>query len=91
MNRKRQIPEFRSDESERVFWTENDSTQFVEWQAVQRRRFPNLKPALRRISLRLPVWMIEDLKVLANKRDVSYQSLLKVFLVERLERERRRA
>jgi len=91
MNRKRQIPEFRSDESERVFWTENDSTQFVEWQAAQRRRFPNLKPALRRISLRLPVWMIEDLKVLANKRDVSYQSLLKVFLVERLERERRRA
>ena len=51
----------------------------------------NLKPPLRSISLRLPVSMIEDLKVLANKRDVPYQSLLKVFLAERLEQERRRA
>ena len=50
-----------------------------------------MKPTLRTISLRLPVHMIEDLKVLANKRDVPYQSLLKVFLAERLEKERRRA
>ncbi len=54
------------------------------------RRLPNLKPSLRTISLCLPVSMIEDLKVLANKRDVPYQSLLKVFLTERLEVERRR-
>jgi uncharacterized DUF497 family protein len=88
---KKQIPEFRSEEDERSFWANHDSTEFIDWQAAQRRRFPNLKPSLRTISLRLPVSMIEDLKALANKRDVPYQSLLKVFLAERLERERRRA
>lgn len=87
---KQQIPEFRSEEEERAFWTGHDSTEFIDWQAAQRRRFPNLKPSLRTISLRLPVSMIEDLKVLAHKRDVPYQSLLKVFLAERLEMERRR-
>ena len=88
---KKQIPEFRSEEDERNFWAEHDSTEFIDWKAAGLRRFPNLKPSLRTISLRLPVSMIEDLKVLANKRDVPYQSLLKVFLAERLERERRRA
>jgi predicted DNA binding CopG/RHH family protein len=89
--KKRQIPEFSSEEDERSFWAKHDSTEFIDWQAAQRRRFPNLKPSLRTISLRLPVSMIEDLKVLAHKRDVPYQSLLKVFLAERLEKERRRA
>ena len=88
---KKHIPEFRSEEDERKFWAKHDSTEFIDWQASPRRRFPNLKPSLRTISLRLPVSMIEDLKVLANKRDVPYQSLLKVFLAERLERERRSA
>ena len=87
----KQIPEFRSEEDERSFWAKHDSTEFIDWQAAQRRRFPNLKPSLRTISLRLPVSMIEDLKVLAHKCDVPHQSLLKVFLAERLERERRRA
>ena len=87
---KKQIPEFRSQEDERTFWAKHDSTEFIDWQSAQRRRFPNLKPSLRTISLRLPVSMIEDLKVLANQRDVPYQSLLKVFLAERLETERRR-
>jgi predicted DNA binding CopG/RHH family protein len=88
---KKHIPEFRSEDEERSFWAEHDSSDFIDWQAAQRRRFPNLKPSLRTISLRLPVSMIEELKILANKRDVPYQSLLKVFLAERLERERRRA
>jgi predicted DNA binding CopG/RHH family protein len=88
---KKQIPKFRSEDEERNFWAEHDSTDFIDWQAAQRRRFPNLKPSLRTISLRLPVSMIEELKVLANRRDVPYQSLLKVFLAERLESERRRA
>ena len=88
---KKPVPEFRSEEDERNFWAKHDSTGIIDWQAAQRRRFPNLKPSLRTISLRLPVSMIEDLKVLANKRDVPYQSLLKVFLAERLERERQRA
>jgi len=89
--KKKPVPEFRSEEEEREFWAGHDSTEFIDWQSAQRRRFPNLKPSLRTISLRLPVYMIEDLKILANKRDVPYQSLLKVFLAERLERERRRA
>ena len=85
------VPEFQSEDEEREFWATHDSTKFVDWRKGGRRTFPNLKPTLRTISLRLPVYMIEDLKVLANKRDVPYQSLLKVFLAERLEKERRRA
>ncbi len=85
------VPEFRSEDEEREFWAKHDSTEMIDWQSAQRRKFPNLKPTLRTISLRLPVAMIEDLKVLANKKDVPYQSLLKVFLAERLEKERRRA
>jgi predicted DNA binding CopG/RHH family protein len=84
----KRIPEFRSEDDERAFWATRDSTEFIDWNAAKRRRLPNLKPTLRTISLRLPVSMIEDLKVLANQRDVPYQSLLKVFLAERLERER---
>jgi len=87
---KKQIPQFRTEEEERRFWSEHDSTEFIDWHAAERRRFPHLKPSLRTISLRLPVAMIEDLKMLANKRDVPYQSLLKVFLAERLEKERSR-
>jgi predicted DNA binding CopG/RHH family protein len=86
---KKLVPKFRSEEDERKFWAKNDSTEFIDWQDGQRRKFPRLKPSSRTISLRLPVSMIEDLKILANKRDVPYQSLLKVFLAERLEKERR--
>jgi predicted DNA binding CopG/RHH family protein len=86
---KKQIPKFRSEDDERKFWATNDSSEFIDWQSGQKRKFPKLKPSLRTISLRLPVSMIEDLKILANKRDVPYQSLLKVFLAERLEKERR--
>ena len=89
--KKRAVPEFRSEDQEREFWGSHDSTEFVEWRNAGRQKFPNLKPTLRTISLRLPVSMIEDLKILANQRDVPYQSLLKVFLAERLKKERRRA
>jgi predicted DNA binding CopG/RHH family protein len=89
--KKRPAPEFRSEDGERRFWAEHDSTEFIDWQSAQRRKFPNLKPSPWTISLRLPVSMIEELKVLANKKDGPYQSLLKVFLAERLEEERRRA
>ena len=88
--KRKPVPEFRSEDEERRFWAKNDSTEFIDWQGATLRKLPNLKPTLRTISLRLPVSMIEDLKVLANKRDVPYQSLLKVFLAERLEKERRR-
>jgi predicted DNA binding CopG/RHH family protein len=89
--KKKAVPEFQSEDDEREFWASRDSTEFVDWRSGARRKFPNLKPTLRTISLRLPVSMIEDLKILANKRDVPYQSLLKVFLADRLKKELRRA
>jgi len=85
---KKKLPKFKNEDEEREFWATADSTEYVDWQAGKRKRLVQLKPALRTISLRLPVSMIEDLKVLANRRDVPYQSLLKVFLAERLARER---
>jgi predicted DNA binding CopG/RHH family protein len=88
---KKQVPEFRTEDQERAFWATHDSTDYIDWSQARPRKLANLKPSLRTISLRLPVSMIEDLKLLANKRDVPYQSLLKVFLAERLEQERRRA
>jgi len=84
---KKKLPEFKNEDAERKFWAAADSTEYVDWQSGKRQKFVNLKPSLRTISLRLPVSMIEDLKVLANRRDVPYQSLLKVFLAERLARE----
>ena len=89
--KKKALPEFRSEDEESEFWGAHDSTEFIDWRSASRQKFPNLKPTLRTISLRLPVSMIEDLKVLANRRDVPYQSLLKVFLAERLKKELRRA
>ncbi|MGH9599544.1 MAG: BrnA antitoxin family protein [Terracidiphilus sp.] len=88
---KKEIPEFKDEAEEFEFWSSagegSDSTEFVDWSKAKRAKFPNLKPTLRTISVRLPVAMIEDLKILANRRDVPYQSLLKVFLAERLQRE----
>jgi predicted DNA binding CopG/RHH family protein len=86
-SKRKQIPKFDSEEQERGFWAEHDSADFVDWDVAQRRAFPNLRPTLRTISLRLPESMIGHLKVLANKRDIPYQSLLKQFLAERLQRE----
>ena len=91
ISKKKAVPDFRSEDQEREFWAAHDSTEFIDWRSARRQKFPNLKPTLRTISLRLPVSMIEDLKILANRRDVPYQSLLKVFLADRLKRELRRA
>jgi len=85
---KKKLPEFKSEDAERKFWGAADSTEYVDWRSAKRKKLVQLKPSLKTISLRLPVSMIEDLKVLANRRDVPYQSLLKVFLAERLARER---
>ena len=85
--KRKQLPKFETEEEERRFWAEHDSTDFVDWTVARRRSFPNLRPTLRTISLRLPESMIGHLKVLANKRDIPYQSLLKQFLAERLQRE----
>jgi len=86
---KRRIPNFKSEDEEREFWATRDSTQFLDWRKGQRIVLANLKPSVKTISLRLPESMIEELKLLANKRDIPYQSLLKVFLAERIEKELR--
>jgi uncharacterized DUF497 family protein/predicted DNA binding CopG/RHH family protein len=89
--KKKPVPNLRSEDEEREFWGTHDSTEFIDWGTAGRHKFPELKPTLRTISIRLPVSMIEDLKSLANKRDVPYQSLLKIFLAEKVREERRRA
>ena len=87
-NTKKKIPAFKTETREREFWRKQDSTTYLDWTTAKKVLFPNLKPSLRTISLRLPESMIAQLKVLANKRDVPYQSLLKMFLAERLEQEK---
>jgi predicted DNA binding CopG/RHH family protein len=83
----KRIPKFRTESEEREFWDKADSTAYLDWPKGKRVLFPHLKPSLKTISLRLPEPMLEELKQLANKRDVPYQSLIKVFLAERLEKE----
>ena len=82
----KKIPKFKSEE-EREFWATHDSTEYVDWRKAKKAVFSNLKPSVKKISLRLPESMLEELKLLANKRDVPYQSLLKIFLAERIEKE----
>jgi len=83
------LPVFKSEDEERKFWATHDSADYVDWHRAERATFPNLKPSVRTISIRLPVSMISSLKALANKRDIPYQSLLKVYLAERLKQEQR--
>ena len=87
MSKKRKIPAFKSEDEEREFWASHDSTDYIDWKKAEKFTFSNLKPSTKKISLRLPESMIEELKLLANKRDVPYQSLLKIFLAERIKKE----
>ena len=84
------LPAFNSEDQERDFWGREDSAQYVDWTKAERVALPKLKPSVRTISVRLPVTMIARLKLLAHQRDIPYQSLLKVILAERLERENRK-
>jgi len=83
------VPTFGSEAKERTFWETHDTSPFVDWGKARVAVFPNLKPSTETISLRLPAALLAELKALANKRDVPYQSLLKVFLAERVDRETR--
>ena len=78
------IPRFRSEAEERAFWESHDTTDYVDWSKARRVRFPNLKPSTTSISLRLPVDLLEQIKVAANRRDVPYQSLIKMWLSEKV-------
>lgn len=81
------IPEFKSEDEERKFWDSHDSTEYVDWQTAQEAVFPNLKLSTEAISLRLPSPLLARLKELANEKDVPYQSLMKVYLSERVNAE----
>lgn len=83
----KKIPDFKGEAQEHKFWSENDSTDYIDWEKADTVTLPKLKPSLKTISIRLPEIMIEELKILANKRDVPYQSLMKMFIAERIEQE----
>lgn len=84
MSKLKPIPTFKSEAEERKFWETHDSTDYLDWSKAQRVRFPNLKPSTTAISLRLPVSLLEQIKIAANKRDVPYQSLIKMWLAEKV-------
>ncbi len=84
---KKAVPRFKTEEAERKFWASHDSTDYIDWRKAERATPPNLKPSSQTISLRLPKPMLDRLKLLANKRDVPYQSLLKMFVAERIKTE----
>ncbi len=79
------IPTFKTETEERVFWESHDSTEYLDWSQAKNMRFPNMKPSTQAISLRLPLSLLEKIKVEANRRDVPYQSLIKIWLGEKAE------
>ena len=76
---------FKTEAAERKFWETHDSTDYIDWSKAERVRFPNLKPSTTAISIRLPLGLLEQIKIAANKRDVPYQSLIKMWLAEKVE------
>ena len=86
MSRKlKKIPAFTSEAQERKFWESHDSSDYVDWSRAERTRLPNLKPSTKSISLRLPEALLEQIKITANKKDVPYQSLIKIWLAEKVD------
>jgi predicted DNA binding CopG/RHH family protein len=83
----RDIPTFENEDEEREFWATHDSTDYIDWSESSPAYFPKLKPSTKSISLRLPEMMLAQLRLIAHKRDIPYQSLIKVFLYERIKQE----
>jgi predicted DNA binding CopG/RHH family protein len=84
---KKPLLRIKDEESEREFWAQHDSTEFIDWRKGRRLTLPSLRPSSQTISIRLPKPMLDRLRLLANKRDVPYQSLLKMIVAERLKAE----
>lgn len=85
MNKKlKPLPKFVDEAEERLFWETHDSTDYVDWTKAQRVNLPHLKPTTTSISLRLPLSLLDQIKIAANKRDVPYQSLIKTWLAEKV-------
>ncbi|MBX9658444.1 MAG: BrnA antitoxin family protein [Nitrospiraceae bacterium] len=87
MQKLKKRPTFKSEKQEADFWASHESTEYIDYAKSQRVVFPSLKPSTETISLRLPKSLLDQLKTLANKRDVPYQTLLKLFVLERVEAE----
>jgi predicted DNA binding CopG/RHH family protein len=85
MKPKKPLPKFKSEVAERRFWSTHDSTDYLDWSKAKRALFPNLKPSVKTISIRLPESLLHGLKTLANERDIPYQSLVKIILAEQVE------
>jgi predicted DNA binding CopG/RHH family protein len=83
----KKIPKFRNEDAERDFWAKADSTDYIDWSKAKRVIMAELKPSQKTISLRMPEMMLEELKLLSNKVDVPYQTLIKIFLAERIKKE----
>ena len=81
---KQAIPKFETEAQERAYWETHDSSVHLDWGQAQKVRLPNLRPSTKTISLRLPQHLLDGIKVAANARDVPYQSLIKVWLQEKL-------
>ena len=86
----KEIPTFQNEDEEREFWARQDSTEYIDWDEANEAIFSKLKPSTRTISLRLPELMLNELRLIANKRDIPYQSLIKMFLKERIDEELKR-
>ena len=87
MKKFKKIPKFKNEDQEREFWATHDSVDYVDWLKAQEAVFPNLKPSTETISLRLPEYLLVRIKELANAKDVPYQSLMKIFLADRVKQE----
>jgi len=87
MSKLKDIPNFKSEDEERAFWATHDSTEYINWDSAEIQTIPKLKPSTKTISLRLPEYILDQLRSIANKRDVPYQSLIKIFLKERIDQE----
>jgi predicted DNA binding CopG/RHH family protein len=84
MKKRNLHPKFKSEAEERKLWETHDSTDYIDWSKAEPARFPNLKPSTTAISIRLPLGLLEQIKIAANKRDVPYQSLIKMWLAEKV-------
>ncbi len=87
MSKLENIPEFQNEAEEREFWSEKNSTDYIDWRKSRPVLFSKLKPSTKTISLRLPEFLLEELRMLANKRDIPYQSLIKIFLKDKIDQE----
>lgn len=82
MSKFKKLPKFKSDSEENKFWQTHDSADYIDWSKAKLASFPNLKPSTQTISLRLPESLLNEIRILAHKEDVPYQSLMKILLAQ---------